>query len=73
MQTGGGISPQASQPIVNAEAKTNRAESFEQLKRAQQVPSPMGVLPSSNANTQSSPEESIMDSMVNSYNKRNPW
>lgn len=73
MQTGGGISPQASQPIVNAEAKTNRAESFEQLKRAQQVPSPMGVLPSSNASTQSSPEESIMDSMVNAYNKRNPW
>ena len=73
MQKGGSVPQQTSQPIVNAQATTNKAESFEQLKRAQQVPSPMGVLPSSNTKSNESGEDSIFDSMVNSYNKRNPW
>jgi len=73
MQNGGNV-PQVSQPIADVQSETPKSESFSQLKRAQQVPSPMGVLPSSNnsATTQSS-EGNIMDSMVNAYNKRNPW
>tara|TARA_R110002153_G_scaffold60919_1_gene164536 strand:- start:1298 stop:2263 length:966 start_codon:yes stop_codon:yes gene_type:complete len=73
MQSGGNAPQPAGQPIVDAQAITNKADSFAQLKRAQQVPSPMGVLPSSNAQSSASTEDGIFDSMVNTYNKRNPW
>lgn len=59
--------------IEQAESSTPSQESFEQMKRAQQVPSPMGVLPSANKSTSSSPEENIMDSMISDYKSRNPW
>jgi len=52
--------------------QTSSNESFEQRKRAQQVPSPMGVVPSQN-NAASSGSDSVMDSMISDYNKRNPW
>ena len=42
------------------------------MQRAQQVPASMGVLPSS-GNTQGSTEDNMMDSMIDSYNKQNPW
>jgi len=64
---------QGTEPIVSAESNTSQDESFDQMKRAQQVPSPMGVLPSSNMNTAVSGEDSIMDSMINDYKKRNPF
>jgi hypothetical protein len=67
------VKTMVNEPIVQAEAITNQNESFEQLKRAQQVPSPMGVLPSSNRQLAGTPEDGLMDSMVNDYNKRNPW
>ena len=69
----GNTQPQGQQQIVTAQSTTNQNESFDQLKRAQQVPSPMGVLPSSNMNTSATPEDSLMDSMVNDYKNRNPW
>ena len=69
----GNNQPQEQQQIVTAQSSTNQNESFDQLKRAQQVPSPMGVLPSSNMNTSATPEDSLMDSMVNDYKNRNPW
>ncbi len=69
----GNNKPQEQQQIVTAQSTTNQNESFDQLKRAQQVPSPMGVLPSSNMNTSATPEDSLMDSMVNDYKNRNPW
>ena len=59
--------------IEQAESTTPSQESFDQMKRAQQVPSPMGVLPSANKSTSSSPEEGIMDSMISDYKSRNPW
>ena len=66
--------PIADKPIVQADSVTPPTESFDQLKRAQQVPSPMGVLPSSNqATAAGTPEDNVMDSMVDEYNKRNPW
>jgi hypothetical protein len=49
------------------------SEAFTQQQRAQQVASPMGVLPSQqNENTQQA-EDSIMDSMISGYKKNNPW
>ena len=48
------------------------SDAFNQQARAQQVASPMGVLPSQQPVEQSS-EESIMDSMINDYKKNNPW
>ena len=59
--------------IEQAESTTPSQESFDQMKRAQQVPSPMGVLPSANKSTSSAPEDSVMDSMIGEYKSRNPW
>ena len=46
---------------------------FQQTQNAQQVPSPMGVMPSSGGTTNKSDEDQIMDNMLNNYNKNNPW
>tara|TARA_R100001530_G_scaffold40861_2_gene31404 strand:+ start:5998 stop:6948 length:951 start_codon:yes stop_codon:yes gene_type:complete len=46
---------------------------FEQTKRAQSVPNPMGVMPSSNEATSRSSADSIMDDMISDLNKRNPF
>tara|TARA_R110002020_G_scaffold450817_1_gene664524 strand:+ start:137 stop:1072 length:936 start_codon:yes stop_codon:yes gene_type:complete len=46
---------------------------FQQVKRAQQVPASMGVLPSQNRQNEGSIEETIMDSMITDYNKQNPF
>jgi len=46
---------------------------FQQTANAQQVPSPMGVMPSSGGETNKSDEDQIMDSMLNNYKKNNPW
>jgi hypothetical protein len=46
---------------------------FQQVKRAQQVPASMGVLPSQNRQNTGSIEETIMDSMIGDYNKQNPF
>tara|TARA_R100000808_G_scaffold5664_1_gene17028 strand:+ start:528 stop:1439 length:912 start_codon:yes stop_codon:yes gene_type:complete len=54
------------------QAPAQPSETFNQQARAQQVASPMGVLPSQQP-VQKSSEESIMDSMINDYKKSNPW
>tara|TARA_Y100000593_G_scaffold81994_1_gene153708 strand:- start:175 stop:1068 length:894 start_codon:yes stop_codon:yes gene_type:complete len=59
---GGGANVQSNQP----------SDTFNQQARAQQVASPMGVMPSQQP-VQQSTEESIMDSMINDYKKSNPW
>ena len=46
---------------------------FQQTANAQQVPSPMGVMPSSGGATNKSDEDQIMDSMLNNFKKNNPW
>ena len=74
MRQGGAVQGQPEGgTIEQAESSTPSQESFDQMKRAQQVPSPMGVLPSANKSTSSSPEENIMDSMISDYKSRNPW
>lgn len=46
---------------------------FQQVKRAQQVPPSMGVMPSQNRQNEGSMEDRIMDSMIGDFNKQNPW
>lgn len=47
---------------------------FAQTKRAQSVPSPMGVLPSQNTGiTGSSVEDKIMDEFIRDQDQANPW
>tara|TARA_R110000824_G_scaffold27881_4_gene94183 strand:+ start:316 stop:1254 length:939 start_codon:yes stop_codon:yes gene_type:complete len=46
---------------------------FQQVKRAQQIPSSMGVMPSQNRQNQGSVEDSVMDSMITDFNKQNPF
>ena len=46
---------------------------FEQTKRAQQVASPMGVVSGQSNSQQGSEGNQIMDSLIDDYNKGNPW
>ena len=59
-------------PQNNAPAEPSAA--FQQTKNAQQVPSPMGVMPSgqSNADTKSF-EDKVMDNLIGNFNSKNPW
>ena len=66
MQNGGQVAGQ--QPMT----QTAPNESCEQRKRAQSVPSPMGVVPGQSSSQQSGPD-SVMDSMINDYKNRNPF
>jgi hypothetical protein len=66
MQNGGQVD--SVQPVTT----TSTNESFEQRKRAQQVPTPMGVVPSQ-SNSAGSGTDSVMDSMLSDYSKRNPF
>ena len=52
---------------------TGPSDTFNQQARAQQVPSPMGVLPSQQNESTTSAEDTIMDSMISGYKKNNPW
>ena len=52
--------------------QTASSDNFEQRKRAQQVPSPMGVV-SGTTSAQTGGSDSIFDSMVTDYKNRNPF
>jgi len=66
MQTGG-AAPQNTAP---AQPSAN----FKQVQNAQQVPSPMGVMPSGNANNDGrNVEDKIMDTIIGNFNSKNPW
>ena len=58
---------------TNAPAPTAPSPAFEQTQRAQQVPSPMGVLPGSSQAAQGSTEDQIMDGMIADFKSKNPW
>ena len=49
------------------------SETFQQTQRAQQVPSPMGTMPSSGNQPVQSDENQIMDSMIGNWKAKNPW
>ena len=48
------------------------SETFKQMQNAQQVPSPMGVMPASN-NSMRTPADTIMDELVSDFKGKNPW
>ena len=59
---------------INNQSPTQPSDSFKQVQNAQQVPSPMGVMPSGNANNDGrSLEDKIMDTIVGNFNNKNPW
>ena len=63
---------QKGQGQVNPQSQ-GPSEAFQQSRNAQQVPSPMGVVPGqSNQNTRSD-SDSIMDDLINTHNSKNPW
>jgi len=66
LQKGSGQPTQQTQP-------TGPSDTFNQQARAQQVPSPMGVLPAQQNESTTSAEDNIMDSMISGYKKSNPW
>jgi hypothetical protein len=49
-----------------------KSDSFQQVQNAQQVPSPMGVVPAVNSG-QTDPADSLMDGMIADYNRQNPF
>ncbi len=55
-------------------APAQPSSSFTQAQNAQQVPSPMGVMPSGNTNVDGkSMEDKIMDTMIGNFNAKDPW
>ena len=52
---------------------TGPSPEFQQAKNAQQIPSPMGVMPAQGNQTQQNNEDSIMDELINSHKSKNPW
>ena len=47
---------------------------FRQTQNAQQVPSPMGVMPSGQSNDDNkSFEDKVMDNLIGNFNSKNPW
>ena len=63
----GGAAPQNNAPA-------QPSASFQQTKNAQQVPSPMGVMPSGQSNADSrTMEDKIMDNLIGNFNSKNPW
>jgi len=68
MQNGGNQEGIPNPPVT----QTATNDSFEQRKRAQQVPSPMGVVPATSI-AQTGGSDTIFDSMVSDYQKRNPF
>ena len=52
---------------------TGPSPSFEQTQRAQQVPTSMGVVPSLNKQTSKGLEDRVMDELIGTFEKQNPW
>tara|TARA_R100000458_G_C8274641_1_gene249650 strand:+ start:1089 stop:2096 length:1008 start_codon:yes stop_codon:yes gene_type:complete len=68
METGTpNVNPPANNPVPPP------SPDFQQTKNAQSIPSPMGVLPSSNEATNKSSEDAIIDDLINDYEAKNPW
>jgi hypothetical protein len=59
-------------PQVNTESQ-GPSEAFQQSQNAQQVPSPMGVMPAQSAHSNRSDADTIMDDLINTHKSKNPW
>jgi len=49
------------------------SDAFQQSKNAQQIPSPMGVMPGQATESNRSDADTIMDDLINSHKSKNPW
>jgi len=49
------------------------SDAFKQTQHAQQVPSPMGVMPSASGESNKSDADNIMDNIINNYKQNNPF
>jgi len=49
------------------------SDSFTQTQNAQQIPSPMGVMPGESSSDTRTAEDKIMDTMIGNFNSKNPW
>ena len=49
------------------------SQDFKQAQNAQQIPSPMGVMPAQGNQSDANDEDSIMDDLIKTHNSRNPW
>ena len=56
------------QPPVNS----GPSQDFKQAQNAQQIPTPMGVMPSQ-TETVRDDSSSIMDELIGDFNSKNPW
>ena len=54
-------------------APTGPSPEFQQARNAQQIPSPMGVMPAHGNQQNRNPEDNIMDELINSHKSKNPW
>ena len=52
---------------------TGPSPEFQQARNAQQIPSPMGVMPAQGNPSQRNDGDSIMDELINSHKSKNPW
>ena len=58
---------------VSGNVQTTPSPTFQQTKRAQQVPSPMGTMPGTGNQATGSTEDQIMDKMISDFDSRNPF
>jgi len=58
------------QPVVN---QGGPSEAFKQAQNAQQIPSPMGVMPAQGNKPNVSTVDSIMDDLIKTEKAKNPW
>ena len=49
------------------------SEAFQQSRNAQQIPSPMGVMPGQTSESNRNDADTIMDDLINSHKSKNPW
>ena len=57
----------------SAGTPTGPSENFQQARNAQQIPSPMGVMPSQSSQSTRSDSDSIMDDLIKTHDSKNPW
>ena len=55
------------------QAPKGPSEGFRQAKNAQQIPSPMGVMPAQSPEDNRSDSDKIMDDLINNHKSKNPW
>ena len=57
---------------VNAQSQ-GPSDAFQQSRNAQQIPSPMGVMPGQASESNRSDSDTIMDDLINTHKSKNPW